>query len=87
MKLYPEGTVGTRDLREMEFNKNLSLLGVKVEDAFVVLKDRCRILPRSSSRHYCFITIIIIMTVILIHFYQCVRTVPSQIRQNNQCCL
>ena len=47
MKPYPKGT---RHPREIVFNKDLSFGGVKVECGFVVLKDRCRILSRSSSR-------------------------------------
>ena len=84
MKPYPGGT---RDPRNIVFNKNLSFGGVKVESAFVVLKIRCRILSRSSSRYYCFIAIVIINIIIIIiiiiiiflfiHFYQWVRTVPS----------
>lgn len=41
MKPYPEGT---RDLREITFNKELSSGRVMVECAFGRLKNRCRIL-------------------------------------------
>ena len=58
-------------------DKDLSFGGVKVECAIVVLKDRCEILSRLSSRYYCFI-IIIIMIILFIPYYQCIgiRTVP-----------
>ena len=45
----------------------------------VVLKDRCRILSGSSwsSRHHCFIIIIILFIYLFIYFYQGLRTVPT----------
>ena len=51
MKPYPEGT---RDPREITFNKHLSSARVKVECAFGVLKSRWRILMKRFDSGICF---------------------------------